>query len=149
MIAWARWVIFLAMAGLLGNFVLSLADHSDNAFFNPLEWIAVVASAFTFSTVLVIFLMPIHRAYARFCAVVLAIDGAVGVLGFLLHTRANLEGPSTFLNNLRYVTPPIAPLLFPTLVILALVGLWVLAPNLPEGRGAVPSSRDTAASQPS
>src|ERR1041384_443634 len=54
---WARWVLLLALGGLFGNFVLSLADHSDNAFFNPLEWIAVVTSAFTFSTVLVVFLM--------------------------------------------------------------------------------------------
>ncbi|HEU5451205.1 MAG TPA: hypothetical protein VFU76_04435 [Terriglobales bacterium] len=140
---WARWVIFLAMAGLFGNFVLSLADHSDNAFFNPVEWIAVISSAFTFTTVLMIFVMPVTRRYLRFCAAVLGIDAAVGVLGFVLHTRANLEGPSTFLNNIRYVTPPIAPLLFPTLVSLTLIGIWVLAPFLPES--VSPRKRRTAA----
>jgi hypothetical protein len=78
-----------------------------------------------------IFLVPVTRRYLRFCAAVLAIDAGVGILGFALHTRANLEGPSTFLNNIRYVTPPIAPLLFPTLVSLTFLGLWVLAPFLP------------------
>lgn len=143
---WARWVIFLAMAGLFGNFVLTLADHSDNAFFNPVEWIAVISSAFTFTAVLVIFLMPVTRRYLRFCTAVLALDAGVGVLGFILHARANLEGPSTFLNNLRYVTPPIAPLLFPTLVSLTLIGLWVLAPFLPEDtpRRASDSAPSTA-----
>ena len=129
---WARWVIFLAMAGLFGNFVLTLADHSDNAFFNPTEWIAVISSAFTFTAVLMIFMIPVSRRYLKFCSAVLGVDAGVGILGFILHTRANLEGPSTFVNNMRFVTPPIAPLLFPTLVSLTLIGLWVLAPFLPE-----------------
>ena len=129
---WSRWVLLLALGGLFGNFVLSLADHSDNAFFNPLEWIAVVTSAFTFSAVLIVFLMRTGRGYLRFCAAVLGIDALVGVVGFTLHNIANLEGPSTFLRNIRYNTPPVAPLLFPVLAVLALIGLWVLAPHLEE-----------------
>jgi len=60
------------------------------------------------------------------------LDALVGVVGFVLHNIANLRGPSTFLRNIRYNTPPIAPLLFPTLAMLALMGLWVLAPYVPE-----------------
>ena len=37
---WARWVLFLALGGFAGNFVLSLTDHAQNGFFNPLEWVA-------------------------------------------------------------------------------------------------------------
>lgn len=129
---WARWVLLLALGGLFGNFVLSLADHSDNAFFNPVEWIAVVSSAFTFTTVLVVFLVRVTRPYLKVCAAVLCVDAAVGVTGFVLHNLANLHGPSTFLNNIRYVTPPVAPLLFPVLATLALVALWVMAPYVGE-----------------
>lgn len=125
---WARWVLLLALGGLFGNFVLSLADHSDNAFFNPVEWVAVVTAAFTFTTVLVVFWMQVDRAYLKLCAGVLAVNGTVGVIGFGLHNLANLEGPSSFLRNIRYNTPPVAPLLFPVLSVLALIALWVLAP---------------------
>jgi len=127
---WGRWVLLLALGGLFGNFVLSLADHSDNAFFNPLEWTAVIASAFTFSVVVMVFLLPVRRGYLKICAAVLAVNGTIGVVGFVLHNLANLEGPSTFWRNIRYNTPPVAPLLFPVLSVLALVGLWVLAPYL-------------------
>lgn len=129
---WARWVLLLALGGLFGNFVLSLADHSDNAFFNPVEWVAVVTAAFTFSTVLVVFLVRVDRRYLKICAVVLGINILVGVFGFTLHNLANLRGPSTFLRNIRYNTPPVAPLLFPVLAVLALVAIWVLAPYVPE-----------------
>lgn len=140
---WARWVLLLALGGLFGNFVLSLADHSDNAFFNPVEWLAVVTAAFTFTTVLVVFVMRVNLAYLKFCAVMLAINGTVGVVGFCLHNIANLEGPSTFLRNIRYNTPPVAPLLFPVLSVLALIALWVLAPFLPEARREVRSREIT------
>ena len=42
-IEWARWVVLLAMGGFAGNFVLTLADHAQNGFFRPSEWIGVVA----------------------------------------------------------------------------------------------------------
>ena len=139
---WGRWVLLLALGGLFGNFVLSLADHSDNAFFNPVEWVAVITSAFTFTTVLVVFLMRVERGYLKICAVVLALNGTVGMIGFCFHNIANLEGPSTFLRNIRYNTPPVAPLLFPVLSTLAMIGLWVLAPSLPQVRGSRTNSRD-------
>ena len=42
---WAEWVLFLTLGGFGGNFVFSISDHAENGFFNPLEWVAVVASA--------------------------------------------------------------------------------------------------------
>ena len=42
---WARWVIFLALGGFFGNFVLSLTDHASNGFFAKTEWIPVISSA--------------------------------------------------------------------------------------------------------
>jgi hypothetical protein len=35
----AQWVLLLGLGGFIGNFVFSLTDHAQNAFFNPLEWI--------------------------------------------------------------------------------------------------------------
>ncbi len=129
---WARWVLLLALGGLFGNFVLALCDHSDNAFFNPIEWLAVISAAFTFTTVLVVFLIRVNRGYLKLCALILGLDGTIGVLGFVFHNLANLRGPSSFLRNIRYNTPPVAPLLFPVLCVLALIALWVLAPFLPD-----------------
>ena len=37
--------MLLAWGGWIGNFMLSLADHAQNAFFNWIEWVPVVASA--------------------------------------------------------------------------------------------------------
>ncbi len=42
---WPQWVLFLALAGFAGNFALSLTDHAQNGFFNPLEWVPVASSA--------------------------------------------------------------------------------------------------------
>jgi hypothetical protein len=42
---WAQWVLLLTLGGFVENFVFSLADHAGNGFFNPLEWVPVVASA--------------------------------------------------------------------------------------------------------
>ena len=41
---WSQWVLLLVLGGFAGNFVFSLADHAGNGFFNPLEWLPVVAS---------------------------------------------------------------------------------------------------------
>jgi hypothetical protein len=49
---WAQWVTLLAMGGFAGNFVLSLADHAQNGFFVPAEWIGVFAGAFATSGLL-------------------------------------------------------------------------------------------------
>ena len=52
--------------------------------------------------------------------------GAVGILGFVFHGIADIHGPSKSLfENVVSGAPPIAPLLFPNLVLLGLIGLWV------------------------
>jgi hypothetical protein len=51
----------------------------------------------------------------------------VGLLGFDFHVAANLHGPSPRLgDNFLFGAPASAPLLFPNLVLLACIGLWVL-----------------------
>jgi hypothetical protein len=60
------------------------------------------------------------------------IQGAAGLLGFYFHVAANVHGPSPRLwGNFLFGAPPLAPLLFPNLVLLACVGLWVLGEQVP------------------
>jgi hypothetical protein len=130
---WAMWILLLSLGGFFGNFVLSLTDHAENGFFRPIEWLPVVSSAFAVSTLLVPFLVPVTRRYLGLIGVVLGIEAVVGVLGFVLHAEANLHGPSVSAwSNFVYGAPPFAPLLFPNLVILAMIGLWNLRTHLPE-----------------
>jgi hypothetical protein len=57
----------------------------------------------------------------------------VGILGFWFHLQANLIEPGANLwERLVNGAPPMAPLLFPNLVGLALIGIWALIPHLPE-----------------
>ncbi|HZT83363.1 MAG TPA: hypothetical protein VFA26_24240, partial [Gemmataceae bacterium] len=69
--------------------------------------------------------------------VVLLAQAAVGVLGLWYHTTANFTRPGADLfEKTVYGAPPLAPLLFPNLVLLAFIGLWVLGKRLPaEGQG--------------
>jgi hypothetical protein len=130
---WAMWVLLLALGGFFGNLVLSLTDHAENGFFRPIEWLPVISSAFAVSTLLVPFLVPVTRRFLGLIGIVLGFEALVGVLGFVLHAEANLHGPSVSAwNNFVYGAPPFAPLLFPNLVILAMIGLWTLREHLPE-----------------
>ena len=59
--------------------------------------------------------------------IVLLLQAAVGVTGFVIHGVADLHGPSRgFFQNIVNGAPPFAPLLFPNLVVLGLIGLWVI-----------------------
>jgi hypothetical protein len=118
---WPRWVLLLALGGFLGNFVLSLTDHAVNGFFRPVEWLPVASSAFAVGFLVTPFLVTVTRRFLALCASVLVVQAAVGVLGFFLHAAANLPGRN-FING----APPLAPLLFPNMVVLGLVALWVL-----------------------
>jgi hypothetical protein len=131
-VAWPMWVLFLALGGFVGNFVFSLADHAQNGFFHPTEWVPVASSAFAVGFLLVPFLVRVDRSYLPVCVAVLLVQAAVGLLGFYYHTAANLHGssPSKF-DNFVYGAPAMAPLLFPNLVLLTFIGLWVLRPHLP------------------
>ena len=132
-IEWAQWVLLLALGGFFGNFVFSLTDHAQNGFFHATEWIPVVSSAFAVGFLLAPFLVPVGRGFLRLCAGVLAVQALVGVAGFVLHVSADLREPGTTLfERVLAGAPPMAPLLFPNLVVLGLIALWALARHLPE-----------------
>lgn len=124
-VEWAEWVLFMALGGFAGNFVFSLADHAGNGFFNPLEWVPVVASAIAIGFLTVPLLMRVTRRYIDLCATILLLEAGIGLWGFVLHATANLRGPSVHaFDNFIYGAPPMAPLLFPNLMVLGIIGLW-------------------------
>jgi hypothetical protein len=129
---WPRWVLLLALGGFVGNFIFSLADHAQNGFFYPTEWIAVAASALAVGFLLVPFLIAVDRSYILWCAGVMLIETVVGFVGFYYHTTANIHGPSphTF-DNFVYGAPALAPLLFPNLAVLSFIALVSWWPRLP------------------
>jgi hypothetical protein len=124
---WASWVLLLALGGFIGNFAFSLTDHAQNGFFNALEWLPVASSAMAVGFLIVPFLTRVDRQYIRLCALILFVQAIVGLVGFALHAAADLRQPATTLfDRILSGAPPMAPLLFPNLVILGLIGLWVL-----------------------
>ena len=134
-IEWPLWVLLLALGGFVGNFVLSLADHAQNGFFHATEWIPVASSAFAIGFLAVPFVLRVRRLYVVACIPIMIIQAFVGILGFYYHNAANLSAPGkTFLGRFVYGAPPLAPLLFPNLVLLATIGLWALRPHLPLDR---------------
>src|SRR5262245_24753372 len=128
---WPQWILRLAFVGFIGNFVFSVTDHAQNGFFNPLEWIPVATSAGAVGFLVVPLAMRVSERYLRLCAIVLLVQAVVGVLGFGLHAAADLRQPgAAVFERIMSGPPPFAPLLFPNLVVLGVVGLWVLAPHL-------------------
>ncbi|HYM26266.1 MAG TPA: hypothetical protein VEU08_23780 [Vicinamibacterales bacterium] len=129
---WAQWVLLLALGGFAGNFVFSLSDHAQNGFFNPLEWVPVVSSAFAIGCLAVPFIVSVDRGFIGLCACVLAVQALIGVIGFALHAEADLRRPGrTLFERVLGGAPPMAPLLFPNLVTLGGIGLWALAAGIP------------------
>lgn len=91
-------------------------------------------SALTVGFLTAPFCTSVDRRFLGLCAVVLLVQSAVGLLGFYYHTAASFVGPSPRLwDNLINGAPPLAPLLFPNLALLAGLGLWTLAQRLPPG----------------
>jgi hypothetical protein len=124
---WAQWILLLTLGGYIGNFVFSLADHAGNGFFNPMEWVPVVASAIAVGFLAVPLMMEISRKYIDLCATVLLLEAGVGLWGFVLHAAGILRGPSVHpFDNFIYGAPPMAPLLFPNLMVLGIIALWQL-----------------------
>lgn len=122
---WARWVVLLALGGFVGNFVLTLADHAQNGFFHPTEWVGVVASAWAVSVLLAVLVVPDNPPLLRLALVIMAAQVVVGLLGAYLHLTAILDSPAaTLLDRLLYGAPAFAPLLFADLAILAALALW-------------------------
>jgi len=129
-IEWAQWILFFTLGGFLGNFVFSLTDHAQNGFFFPVEWVPVAASAMAVGFLTVPLLLRVSRLFIDICAALVILEAMVGLWGFGLHTMGNLRGPSvhTF-ENFVHGAPPMAPLLFPNLMILGIIGLWQLRNN--------------------
>ncbi len=126
-VEWAQWILLFTAGGFVGNFIFSLADHAENGFFFPVEWVPVAASAVAVGFLCVPLLMRVTRMFIDLSAAILVLEAAVGLWGFILHTLANLQGPSVHaFNNFVYGAPPMAPLLFPNLMVLGIIGLWQL-----------------------
>ena len=124
---WAQWVVFLALGGFIGNFVLSLADHAQNGFFNRGEWIPVAASAMAVAFLLMVVIRPLDPLLLRCTAWLLAAEALTGILGFALHVRANMARPGEDVwTRFLYGAPVFAPLLFANLALLAGIGLWAI-----------------------
>src|SRR5262245_57577660 len=91
---WSRWVLLMALGGFVGSFVFSLTDHAQNGFFHATEWIPVASSAFAVGFLTAPLLTPVTRRFLWLCGGVLLLQALVGLLGFWLHTSANLKGLS-------------------------------------------------------
>jgi hypothetical protein len=127
-VEWGRWVALLALGGFAGNFVLSLADHAQNGFFEPAEWTGVIASAYAIGALLAVVAVPENRPLRRLCGAVMAVQVVVGLVGFGYHARANWLSPMGRLwDRFIYGAPIFAPLLFADLALLGSLALWALA----------------------
>ena len=127
------WVSFLALGGFVGNFIFSVTDHAQNGFYHRTEWIPVCSSALAVGFMRVPLMMRVGRPFLRVCGLLMLLQAVVGILGFSLHLRADIHGVGpTLFDRVVYGAPVLAPMLFPDLVLLAFIGLWVLHQRLPE-----------------
>jgi len=130
---WALWVVVLAAGGWMGNFILSLADHAQNGFFYPSEWVGVIAAAIAFGFLVGLMVAPRNRPLQLLTMAVLAAQFVVGLVGFYLHVHANVSKAATsFWQSFIFGAPAFAPLLFADLAILGLLGVWGLMANAPK-----------------
>ena len=121
---WSQWVVFFAVGGFVGNFVLSLCDHAMNGFFHATEWVPVVSSALAVGF-LGVALVDGNRSFLRISVAVLALQVVIGFVGVYFHLIADINGLSSSLfENFVHGAPVFAPLLFVDLVLLAMIGLW-------------------------
>ncbi len=122
---WGRWILFLALAGWIGNFGLSLLDHAQNGFFYPSEWISVGAAGFAVAFLGASFFFSDDRPLLQWTVGVMGIQVVVGVVGAGLHLAGSLasSGPSLWYKVI-FGAPVFAPLLFANLAALAAIGLW-------------------------
>ena len=125
LLEWGKWILFLTMSGFVGNFTLSLCDHAQNGFFYSREWIPVFTSAAAVGFLITAILRPVDRVFLVICLAIMVINSGVGVLGFYYHLSSNLHGISSNLkDNFLYGSPVFAPLLFPNLALLGVIGIW-------------------------
>jgi hypothetical protein len=120
---WGRWVLFLAWGGFAGCLALALGDHAQNGFFAPAEWIAVAAGAVAVAFLAIPLVACVPRPYLGILLGVLALEAAVGVVGFVLHALPALRGAGAPLaERVLFGAPPFAPLLFADLALLGALG---------------------------
>ena len=132
---WGQWIVFMALGGFFGNFVLSLCDHAQNGFFNPSEWIPIFTSAIAVGFLMTALLQPINLPFLKVCVAILMVNGLVGVLGFYLHLSVDLQSAELSIRDkLIYGTPVFAPLLFTDLALLGMLGIWNLVRKVQEIR---------------
>lgn len=125
--SWARWVLFLAWGGWLGNYGLSLLDHAQNGFFYWTEWIPVAVSALAVGFVAMLCLSRPGRLLLTLTAWILALQAITGILGLGLHLRPLLDySTAPLFDRLVHGAPVFAPLLFVNLALLAGIGVWEL-----------------------
>jgi len=133
---WSRWVILLAAGGFAGNFVLSLADHAQNGFFYPSEWIGVIAAAVACGFLVAQVAVPDNPSLLAMNLALMVVQFVVGLLGFTLHARGNLSNQAgSFWDRFVYGAPIFAPLLFADLALLAVLGCWAQLRCLAAGGG--------------
>ena len=132
-IEWPQWVIFLALGGFVGNYIFSVTDHAQNGFYHYTEWIPVCSSALAVGFMIVPLVMRVSRGFLQICAILMLFQAVVGLLGFGLHLLADVHGIGpTLFDRIVYGAPIFAPMLFPDLVILASIGLWVMYQRVPK-----------------
>jgi len=123
--SWNRWVLFLAWAGFLGNFGLSLLDHAQNGFFFPSEWIPVGVSALAVGFLAVLILREPDQLVIRTTLGILILQVMTGILGLGLHLRPLLDfSTAPLFDRIVHGAPVFAPLLFVNLALLAGIGVW-------------------------
>lgn len=128
---WSRWVVLLAMGGFVGNFVLSLADHAQNGFFEPTEWTGVIAGALAVGFLIALVISPRERLLRGLTWMLMGAQVVVGLVGAYLHLMGNLDSPTVSLwDRFVYGAPVFAPLLFADLAVLAVLGLWGMEQSL-------------------
>jgi hypothetical protein len=134
---WAQWIVILALGGWVGNFVLSLADHAQNAFFYWYEWIPVISSALAIGALIVAIPDFHNRRFLRICMFLMVVQIIVGVAGWILHLIAVAKSPmDTTWERIVFSAPVFAPLLFANLGILALIGLATLGEKGKRGQAS-------------
>jgi hypothetical protein len=130
-VEWGQWLLLMTLGGFFGNFVLSLTDHAENGFFHWTEWIPVSSSAVAVAFLALPFFRRVDGSYMVVCAFILLLEMFVGFAGFVFHGLADIHGPSKSLfQNVINGAPLMAPLLFPNLVLLGWIALWVYSRSL-------------------
>lgn len=109
--------------GFLGNAVICLMDHEQNAFFFPSEWIGVAAGLFAGCVCLEIsFRKTLDVPEIWIVEGVFGLVALVGVLGFAFHLHGGLGVSGSPVERFVHGVPIMAPLIF---VDLALLG-WII-----------------------